>query len=69
MGRWKLRLRYIKPWDFEIATIETEDGYYLCEVHQTSDEGKRKFRQRAQALRRSLEMHPHPLVTLSPKCC
>ena len=38
----------------EWASIETRDGYYVCEVYRCSDEGRKRFRRRARMVARAL---------------
>lgn len=59
-----LKLYYTVIKDSEWATIETADGYYVCEIHRCSEEGKRSFRQRARSLQDALERYQNPLVLL-----
>lgn len=62
-----IQLRYENYNDREEAAIlTTKDGCYLCTVERTSEEGRRRFRQRARSLQQALEYCPHPIITLSP---
>ncbi|MFQ6011712.1 MAG: hypothetical protein ACE5KG_06030 [Nitrososphaerales archaeon] len=63
----KLKLRYLQYENLEWAVIETQKGWYVTEVHRCSDEGRKKFRQRARALQFALEKYPYPLLTTSPE--
>lgn len=64
MKKRTLKLHYILDGEQEWATIETADGFYVCDVYRCCEEGRRRFRYRARSLQQALEYYDRSLVLL-----
>lgn len=58
----KLRLYYVGFKNAETAIIENSKGYYICEIKQTYEEKKKRFRKRARAFLKCLEESNYSFV-------
>jgi len=62
-----MKVAYYQDGELEVANIETDAGWYVCDVYRCSEESRARFERRIESLLAVLTMAGSSLITTEPK--